>query len=236
MEIKELLVEGSTKNIYATEQKDEVIIEFQDKMPEWAAEKKASVKGKAPLNNAISAFIFEYLSSHHIPNHFIRLLDDKSFLAKRLEMIPFKLSISNYASKNLAKRFGLESGKQLEIPIVEIYLNNKKLKNPLINEYHAFALGLCDRSEMSSIMRMTMKANAVLKSFFLRKGLIIVNFQLEFGRDNGAICLGDELSVDTMILAERDNKGNPNFKNLDITGPAPINVYRQLKEKIVGSR
>lgn len=231
MEIKELLLDGEAKKIYATNQSDQVIIAYNG---------SAGVKGKkkdsndtAELNNSISAYLFEYLESYNVPTHFIKKLDDKSFLAKRSEAIPIIISMYNAASKSLADRLDIEEGKVLEYPIVEMYYDDAKKQRPMINEYHAYALGLCERREMTSIIRIATKVNAVLKSFFDRKKLKLVSFQLQFGRLQNQIILADEVSLGTVNLWLVNEDGS--FKKTGEGEQKSKDDINELKSRVLGA-
>lgn len=230
MEIKELLVQGSSKKVYATNQDDQIVIEFQDSPGGSVSKKKVPSGGKSALNNAVSAYIFGYLESYNVPTHFVKILDSQSFVARKLEMIPIVITVHNVASADLKERFGIDDGKVLEYPVVEMYLKRQKQK-PMINEYHAYALGLSDRKEMTSINRIATKVNAVLKSFFDRRKLKLVSFNLEFGRVNHQILLADEISLDTMKLWMVDEEGN--FERI-AEEKKNLEFYEQLKSRITG--
>ncbi len=237
MEIKELLVEGSTKKVYATDSADQVIIEFQDTLPPWLSKKKEKVPGKGAINNSISSYLFEYLNSYNVPTHFVRKLDERSFAARRLEMLPMSVHIWNIAGGDLAARFRLEPLQPLEYPIIEIYFKNPDLGNPMINEYHAYALGLCDRNEMTQITRIATKVNAVLKSYFQRHQLRLGDFRLEFGRTQNQILLADEISADTLTLFAVDEKGHITTpKKFTIAGSKKLEVYQCVLEHVVGNK
>lgn len=231
MEIKEMLIDNGTEKVYATDQEGQVVVEFQNYFPFTSSGKKERMDGKAEANNAISCALFEYLGSYNVPTHLAKKIDEKSFLAKRVEMIPVVVSIWNVASSELSKRFAFEDGKLLEYPIVEMYYKNEKLKVPMINEYHAYALGLCDRREMGNILRIATKINAILKSFFDRKNFKLVNFQIEFGRYHGQIILADKLSLDNMTLWGLNEKGG--YDRFDTTGSSRKKNYKELQERIV---
>ncbi len=236
MDIKALLIEGSTKKVFTTSQSDQVIIEFQDVLPRWASTRKKTVNGKAEINNDISSFLFEYLESYNVPTHFLNKLDNKSFTATKLEMIPIIVRVWNLADEEFGQKYGFEPDKPLENPIVELYYKREDLNFPMINEYHAYAHGLCDRSEMSTISRISTKVNAVLKSFFERKQLKLVRFDLEFGRSNNQIFLGDEMSVDTMLVWKITDKGDLDKKSFNITGSSPIKAYTALHNALLGKK
>ncbi len=227
MEIKDVLVEGTTKKVFTTSNADEVLIEFLDTLPSHLAKKKETVKGKAAINNAISSFLFEYLGSYNIPNHYVKKHDEKSMLAKRLEMLPITFHIWNVAGDDLVERFGFEKYQVLEYPVIEMALKNEKLNFPFINEYHAYALKISNRSEMDQMTRIATKVNAVLKSYFQRRRLMLGDIRLEFGRAGNAIFLGDEVSPDTFVLYELDDKGQVvNPDKFQIKGSKKLDVYQ----------
>jgi len=230
VEIKDIIAQGAVKKVYATNNAEQAVVEFSDTVLA-NGKKKSSISGKAEVNNAVSAYMFEYLESYNVPTHFSKVLDNKSFVAKRLDMIPIVIAVYNLASAELAERFGIEEGKMLEFPIVEMYFKDEKGERPMINEYHAYALGLCDRKDMTSIMRIATKVNAVLKSFFGRRKLQLVSFELEFGRQNGQVMLADEVSLDTMRLWPL--KDNGSFDRID-ESKKTIKVMEELKSRIVG--
>jgi phosphoribosylaminoimidazole-succinocarboxamide synthase len=230
VETKELLLDGATKKVYATNQADQVIVVYQG-ITGGKGKKKGS-EDHAELNNSVSAYLFEYLESYNVPTHFIRKLDEKSFLAKRTELIPIIIAMYNVASASLADRLGIEEGKVLEYPIVEMYLNDEKKQRPMINEYHAYALGLCERREMASIIRIATKVNAVLKSFFDRKRLKLVSFRLQFGRLHHQILLVDEVSLDTVNLWFVNEDGS--FEKTGEDEQKSKEDYQKLKANLLG--
>lgn len=231
MEIKELLVDNGTEKIYATDQEGQVVVEFQNHFLSTGSSKKERMDGKAEANNTISCALFDYLASYNVPTYLIKKIDGKSFSAKHVEMIPVSVSIWNIASSDLSKRFALDDGKVLEYPIVEMYYKNEKLKIPMINEYHAYALGLCDRKEMGNILRIATKVNAILKSLFDRKNFKLVNFQIEFGRYHNQIILADKLNLDNITLWELNEKGG--YEKFDMKGSNRKKNFKELQDRVV---
>ena len=230
MEIKELLMEDATKKVYATGQSEQILVAFN----ELAAGKKSKEAAeKAELNNAVSAFLFEYLESYNVPTYFVRKIDEKSFLAKKSGVIPIRVTVYNIAFGDLATRLGLEEGKLLEFPVVEMFYRNEKAEEPMINEYHAYALGLCDRKEMTSISRIATKVNAVLKSFFDRRGLKLVNFDLRFSRLSHQILLADEVSIDSMNLWLVGENGS--FVKPVGDAKKDLKLWKEMQVRILGS-
>ncbi len=232
MKIQETLAEGKTKKLYTTDQNDQLIMEFLDVLPQDSG-KKSTLKGKGAINTAISAYLFEYLDSYNVPTHYVRKLDNTSLAVKKLEMIPLKMMVWNMATDSLAKRLGLKDGTDLETPVLELYLKNDKLKNPLINDYHAYALGICERSDMNSVTRIATKINAVLKSFFFRKNLVLANFSLEFGKSGSQVLLGDEISPDTFTIFDRTDGEKIDKKAFQIKADTAKDVYPKLKDRLL---
>lgn len=231
MEVKDMLLDNGTEKVFATDQEDQVVVEFQNYFPWSGSGKRERMDGKAEANNTISCALFEYLGSYNVPTYLSRKIDDKSFLANRVDMIPIVVSIWNVATDELSKRFALDEGRVLEYPIVELYYKNEKLKVPMINEYHAYALNLCDRMEMGNILRIATKINAIMKSFFDRKNYKLVNVQLEFGRFHNQVILGDKLSLDNLSLWESEDDGQ--YKKYDMKGSGKKKDYKELQEKII---
>ncbi|MFQ5676969.1 MAG: phosphoribosylaminoimidazolesuccinocarboxamide synthase [bacterium] len=195
---KKKLYEGKAKIIYETDNEDIYIQEFKDDATAGDGAKKGKIKAKGVVNNQVSAHLFNYLENYHVPTHFIKTHSDRSMYVKKLEMIPVEVVMRNIATGSLVKKYGIAEGTELEQPILEYYLKDDEKHDPMINENHIVSFGHATAEELKSIQRFTQKINAVLKSFFYRRNLMLVDFKLEFGRTKtGKICLGDEISPDT---------------------------------------
>jgi len=233
VKIQDLFVEGSTKKLYLTDETEKIVIEFTDVLPPSVSSKKVVVKGKGKINLDISTYIFEYLGSYNVPTHFISRLDNRKMFAKKLGIIPFQMKVWNVATGSLVKRIGLKEGTLLETPVLELYLKNPRLKNPLINDYHAYTLGLCERSEMNAIIRIGTKVNAVLKSLFSRKRLTLAYFTLEFGRYGNQVILGDEISADTMSIWDTPEPGKFDKKVFQLAPENAKPVYTKIRDRLL---
>jgi phosphoribosylaminoimidazole-succinocarboxamide synthase len=192
-----LIYEGKAKKLYETDDPDRLIIEFKDEAASLDGRKKGVFKDKGIVNNKMSEYIFKYLESYHIPTHFEQTISDREMVVKRLEMIPIEVIVRNIATGSLCTKYGCKEGEDLRYPIIELYLKNDELNDPMMNEYHAAAFGLATPEEMQTIERYATKINALLKSFFIRRKVRLVDFKLEFGRFHGELMLGDEISPDT---------------------------------------
>jgi len=198
MEKKELLYEGKAKKIWSTEDSTLVISEFKDDLTAFNGEKKSSEAGKGALNNKISTEIFKLLVNNGIPTHFVKMLDDNHMLHKKADVILIEVIVRNIATGSLSRNLGIEDGKVLPFTLVEFDYKNDDLGDPKLNDQHALILGLVDfQDELDKLRRMARQINDILKPYFADKGLNLVDFKLEFGKDmDGNIILIDEISPD----------------------------------------
>ena len=199
-----LLHEGKAKKVFLTDNSDLIIQEFKDDATAFNNKKKGTISNKGVVNNAISCKLFTYLTGNGIPTHFVEKLSDRDMLCKYLEIIMVEVVVRNVAAGSLVRRYGFEEGTKLEEPIIELYLKDDDLDDPLMNESHAVALGLASYEELEVLKEQAAKINALMKSFFAERKLNLVDFKLEFGRHKGEILLGDEISPDTCRFWDLD--------------------------------
>lgn len=192
-----MIYEGKAKKIFFTEKEDEVLVYYKDDATAFNGEKKGQIDSKGILNNKISSLLFELLVANGIPTHFIKNISDREMLVKRLTIIPIEVVVRNIAAGSLAKKFGWEEGRELPRPVVEFYYKNDDLGDPLINNSHIAALDIATPEEVASLEKLGLEINQILRPFFLSKNIELVDFKLEFGKYNGEILLGDEISPDT---------------------------------------
>lgn len=196
-----LLYEGKAKQIYSTENENEFIVYFKDDATAFNGEKKAEISSKGILNNKISTIMFEMLHSNQIETHFIKNLSEREMLVKKVEILPLEVIVRNITAGSFCKRVGIEEGLVLDEPIFEICYKNDEYGDPMLNDDHAVAMKLATREELKFLKEETLKINEVMKEFFLKMGLKLVDFKLEFGKDaQGNIILADEISPDTCRL------------------------------------
>jgi phosphoribosylaminoimidazole-succinocarboxamide synthase len=198
MEKTNLLYEGKAKKIWETTDKDLLISEFKDDLTAFNGEKKSSEDGKGALNNKISSELFKLLNAKGIPTHFIKMIDENNMLHKKCDVIMIEVIVRNIATGSLTRNLGIKDGTVLPFTLVEFDYKNDELGDPKLNDQHALILGLVDeQDELDELRRYARKINNILKPYFFDKGLKLVDFKLEFGKDkNGNIILIDELSPD----------------------------------------
>ena len=197
MEQAKLLYEGKAKKVFATPDPDQVIQYFKDDATAFNAEKRGTIFNKGIVNNKISVRLFRLLEEAGIPTHFIEQLSDREMRTKHLKIIQIEVVVRNRATGSLVKRLGLEEGMVIDPPLVEFFYKNDPLGDPLITEDHIRLLQLATDSQVTELRRSALRINDVLAPFFKERGMMLVDFKLEFGASNGQLILADEISPDT---------------------------------------
>ena len=196
-----LLYEGKAKKIFSTENDNEFVVYYKDDATAFNGEKKAEISSKGILNNKISTIMFEELAKEGIESHFIKSLSDREMLVKKVEILPLEVIVRNITAGSFCKRYGVEEGIVLDQPIFEMSYKNDEFGDPLLNDDHAIALKLATKEEIDFLRSQTLKINEIMKKFFLKMDIKLVEFKLKFGKDvDGNIILADEISPDTCRL------------------------------------
>jgi len=198
------IYEGKAKILYATDSPDLLIQYFKDEATAFDGKKKGIIQEKGILNNKISSRLFQYLEDKGIPTHFVERPSDREMVVKKLEIIPIEVVVRNIVAGSLAKRMGVEEGMSLKKTILEFYYKSDPLGDPMINDYHIEAFGLARKFEVDILKEMAIEINGYLSKFFDEKGIILVDFKLEFGRHKGQILLGDEITPDGCRLWDKE--------------------------------
>jgi len=223
--MEQLLYQGKAKQIFSGPDPHTIIIRFTDNVTAGNGKKRATIPGKGALAAQISIKLFELLSTQNIPTHYIRQLDEQSFLARKVQIIPLEVVVRNYATGSIVKRLGVPRGRAFQPPLVEYFYKSDELGDPLICEAHIRALGLATPEELAQISTVAQQAAALLTDYFAQRDLQLVDMKFEFGRDltpqpsslkgkgehsplrvgeglgeGSRILLADEISPDTMRL------------------------------------
>ena len=195
---EKLLYEGKAKKIFSTDDADIVRVAYKNDTTAFNGEKFEQLEGKGQLNNEITSFFFNYLAEQGIESHFVRKISDTEQLVKRVEIVPLEVVTRNIAAGSLSKRLGWEEGRKLPEPIVEFYYKDDDLGDPLLADVHIQTLGLATDEELNELRRRALAVNDSLLKLLTPRGLLLVDFKLEFGRDSsGNYLLADEISPDT---------------------------------------
>lgn len=225
--------EGKAKVVFEGPEPGTLLLEFKDEATAFDGKKRDTIPGKGPLNRDISAALFRYLEERGIPTHFLRSAGEREMVVRELRMIPLEVVVRNIAAGSLSRRLGLPEGEELPFPVVELYWKNDSLGDPLVNDSHVAVLGLASQEELAEMRRVALEVNRLLLEFFRERGMILVDFKLEFGRgEAGRIVLGDELSPDTCRLWDartREILDKDRFRR-DLGGL--IEAYAEVRERI----
>ena len=198
MEKLQQLYEGKAKKVFATSDPELVIVDNKDDATAGDGAKKGTIRGKGVVNNKLSNALMQKLEKQGVPTHFVQELSDRETLVKKVEIVPLEVIIRNVAAGSFTKRLGVPEGTVLKCTTLEFSYKNDDLHDPLINHYHALAMGLATQEEIDTISRYAFQVNELLKSILLEVGIRLIDFKLEFGRlPDGTIVLADEISPDT---------------------------------------
>ena len=204
MQKKDFIYEGKAKQVYSTDDENLVIIHYKDDATAGNGVKKGTIKDKGIINNKITVKLFSVLEKNRIRTHFREMLNEREQLCERLEIIPLEVIVRNIITGSMAKRVGIADGTVPKTTIFEICYKNDEYGDPLINDYHAVAMGLTTFEELGQIYETTRKINNLLKKVFDEEGITLVDFKIEFGKNSkGEILLADEITPDTCRLWDK---------------------------------
>ena len=201
MEKKEQLYEGKAKKVFATDDPDLLIVSYKDDATAFNGLKKGTIAGKGIINNQMSNHLMMLLEKQGVPTHFVKELNERETLVKKVRIIPLEVIVRNIAAGSFSKHYGVEEGVVFDKPTIEFSYKNDALGDPLMNLHQALALKVATYRELQTIERYAMRINGILQEFWATCGVTLVDFKMEFGRlADGSIVLADEISPDTCRL------------------------------------
>jgi phosphoribosylaminoimidazole-succinocarboxamide synthase len=236
MEKRDLIYEGKAKRLFSTDDPNLVIAEFKDDLTAFNGAKKDNESGKGALNNKISTELFKMLANRGVESHFVEMLDDTHMLCKKVDIILIEVIVRNIATGSLSKNLGIADGKVLPFTLVEFDYKNDELGDPKLNDQHCLILELVrDEAELDQLRAMAREVNSILRPYFHEKGLNLVDFKLEFGRDkDGKIILADEISPDNCRFWDLET-GEKMDKDRFRQGLGGLKVaYEEVLNRILG--
>ena len=197
-EKREQLYEGKAKKVYATDDPQYVIVSYKDDATAFNGLKKGTITGKGAINNRMTNNLMRRLEAKGVPTHYVEELNDRETAVKKVSIVPLEVIVRNISAGSFAKRYGDKEGIVFDQPTFEFSYKNDDLGDPLLNTSHALALKLATAEEIDTIRTMALKVNDLLKDYFAKLNVTLVDFKLEFGRlADGTIVLADEISPDT---------------------------------------
>ncbi|MBQ7077539.1 MAG: phosphoribosylaminoimidazolesuccinocarboxamide synthase [Lachnospiraceae bacterium] len=237
MDKKELLYEGKAKKVWTTENPEVLIVDYKDDATAFNGLKKGSIAGKGVINNQMSNILMQGLEKKGVPTHFVEELSERETAVKKVKILPLEVIIRNIAAGSFSKRYGVEEGVVFDSPTIEFSYKNDDLGDPLLNDYHAYALKLCTPEELDLVKKYAFQVNDFLKEVWKKCGVTLVDFKIEFGKlSDGTIVLADEISPDTCRLwdSETGKKLDKDRFRRDLGGTeeAYTEVMKRLTESI----
>ena len=208
MEKREQLYEGKAKKVFLTDDPELLIVSYKDDATAFNGLKKGTITGKGVINNKMSNLLMAKLEKEAgVPTHFVEELSDRDTVVKKVSIVPLEVIIRNIAAGSFSKNYGVEEGVVFDRPTIEFSYKNDDLGDPLINDYHALALKLATEAEIETIKKYAFAVNDYMKAYWKERGVILVDFKLEFGRlSDGTIVLADEISPDTCRFWDAETK------------------------------
>ena len=198
MEKKEQLYEGKAKKVFATDDPNLVIVSYKDDATAFNGLKKGTIEGKGSINNRVSNYLMSLLEKEGIPTHVVEQLNDRETVVKKVKIVPLEVIVRNIAAGSLSKRLGIPEGTKLASPVLEFCYKDDALGDPMVNEYHTYAMNIATPEELKEIADYSFRVNDFLIKFLSKCNIDLVDFKIEFGRTpDGKIILADEISPDT---------------------------------------
>ncbi|ADZ83193.1 phosphoribosylaminoimidazolesuccinocarboxamide synthase [Cellulosilyticum sp. ST5] len=232
MEKREQLYEGKAKKVFKTDDERYYIVSYKDDATAFNGEKKGTIVGKGVVNNRMSNIMCRMLEQNGIETHLVEELNDRETVVKAVEIVPLEVIVRNVAAGSFSKRFGVEEGTVLKNPTLEFCLKDDALGDPMINDYQILALDIATEEELKVMSEMTFKINELLKAYFLKIGVKLIDFKIELGRVDGKIILADEISPDTCRFwdAETNKKLDKDRFRRDLGGVEE--VYAEMLARV----
>jgi phosphoribosylaminoimidazole-succinocarboxamide synthase len=230
----EKLYEGKAKILYATEDPALVIQYFKDDATAFNAQKRGTIVDKGIVNNKISSALFTHLEGRGVRTHFVRQLDERSMLVRRLEIVPLEVTIRNITAGGMSRLLGIDEGIVLTPPVFEWHYKSDALGDPLINDDHILSMGWATAQELAHIRAESFKVNEALRAFFNERKIDLVDFKLEFGRTREGLLLGDEISPDTMRLWEHGTRTKLDKDRFRRDLGSVEEAYREVLRRVLG--
>ncbi len=192
------LYEGKAKKVYNTTDENCYIVSYKDDATAFNGLKKGTIEGKGSINNRVSNYLMSLLEKEGIPTHVVEQLNDRETVVKKVKIVPLEVIVRNIAAGSLSKRLGLPEGTKLASPVLEFCYKDDALGDPMVNEYHIYAMNIATPEELKVIADYSFRVNDFLIKFLSKCNIDLVDFKIEFGRTpDGKIILADEISPDT---------------------------------------
>ena len=229
------LYEGKAKKVFATDDPDCCIVSYKDDATAFNGLKKGTISGKGAINNRVTNYLMKLLEKNGIPTHFVKELNDRETVVKKVKIVPLEVIVRNIAAGSLSKRLGVPEGTKLASTVLEYCYKDDALGDPMVNEYHILAMGWATKEELDLIASYALKINEVLSDYLKDMNIELIDFKLEFGKtSDGKIVLADEISPDTCRFWDsvtKEKLDKDRFRR-DLGGVE--NAYHEVLKRLLG--
>lgn len=235
MEKTNQLYEGKAKKVFATTDPELCIVSYKDDATAFNGLKKGTILGKGAINNRVTNHLMKLLEKNGIPTHFVEELNDRETVVKKVKIVPLEVIVRNIAAGSLAKRLGLEEGTRMAKTVIEYSYKNDELGDPMVNEYHIFAMNFATPEELKLIADYSLRTNKILSEYLSESNIELVDFKLEFGKtSDGTIVLADEISPDTCRFWDTNTheKLDKDRFRRDLGGVE--DAYQEILKRLIG--
>ena len=230
------LYEGKAKKVFATENPEYVIVSYKDDATAFNGLKKGTITGKGVINYRMTNLLMQMLEKAGVKTHFVEEMSDRETLVRKVSIVPLEVIVRNVSAGSFSKRYGVEEGIRFENPTIEFSYKNDELGDPLLNEYHALALKLATREEIDQIKAMAFKVNELLREFFDKCGVELIDFKLEFGRlSDGTVVLADEISPDTCRFWDKNTHEKLDKDRFRRDLGNVEDAYQEMMKRVLGA-
>lgn len=229
------LYEGKAKKVFETSDPNYLIVDYKDDATAFNGLKKGTIESKGIINNKVTNYLMKMLGEKGIPTHYVEEISDRETIVKRVSIVPLEVIVRNIAAGSLSKRLGLPEGTKLAHTVLEFCYKDDALGDPMVNEYHIYAMNLATPEEVKTISDYALRVNEILAEFLSHAKIELIDFKLEFGRlPDGTIILADEISPDTCRFwdSETGEKLDKDRFRRDMGGVE--DAYQEVMRRIIG--
>ncbi len=232
---KDQLYEGKAKRVYSSNDENVYIVDYKDDATAFNGEKKGTISGKGVINNRVTNHLMKLLESKGIPTHLVEEMSERETAVKKVTIVPIEVIVRNIAAGSLSKRLGLPEGTKLKKTVLEYCYKDDALGDPMINDFHIFAMELATKEELSLIADYSFRINEILSDYLKDLNIELIDFKLEYGKTpDGKIILADEISPDTCRFWDSVTKEKLDKDRFRRDMGGVEDAYQEIMKRLLG--
>ncbi len=201
------MYEGKAKVLYGTGDPNVLLMQFKDDITAGDGAKKDTMTNKSSLNCTISKKIFEHLHTLNVDTHYISSPEVNEQFVRAVKIIPIEVVIRNFAAGSICRRYGINKGVGFSTPLLELFLKNDDLHDPLIGEDVIVEMNWATRNELREMKERAHIVHKHMTDYWAKYDLRLIDAKYEFGKDNDDnIMLADEITCDSQRIWTKDGE------------------------------